>query len=224
MGVKQCYQKMCMCVWVCMPWRVWGDVSMCMHIWVYSNRVWCMNSLHGSLRTKNLSSSSKKKKTWQSRMSVRGRWNVLQNIHVVPKTKGKWLLADWTRSSVGRIWCWTNHTDTVANDNKYPMVVVTGKGPMKSMAIRSKGSPAGVWILYTNVSYPGQPFSSQSFRWLSDQAKFHQDWGPDLCESRRRAHSPIGVPSNVHINILRGLLCRLDRLHLKFTNEPSVFL
>ena len=26
-----------------------------------------------------------------------------------------------------------------------------------------------------------------------DQAKFYQDWGPDLCESRRRAHSPIGV-------------------------------
>ena len=46
MGVKlMCYQEMCMCVWACMPWRVWGDVSMCIHIWV-SNRVWCMNSLH----------------------------------------------------------------------------------------------------------------------------------------------------------------------------------
>ena len=28
----------------------------------------------------------------------------------------------------------------------------------------------------------------------SDLAKFYQDWGPDLCESRRRARSPIGVP------------------------------
>ena len=27
-----------------------------------------------------------------------------------------------------------------------------------------------------------------------DQAKFHQDWGLDLCESRRHADSPIGVP------------------------------
>ena len=32
-----------------------------------------------------------------------------------------------------------------------------------------------------------------AFRWASDLAKFYQDWGPDLCESRRRAHSLIGV-------------------------------
>ena len=31
------------------------------------------------------------------------------------------------------------------------------------------------------------------FRLSSDLAKFSQDWGTDLCESRRRAHSPIGV-------------------------------
>ena len=29
--------------------------------------------------------------------------------------------------------------------------------------------------------------------------------------------------SNVHINILRGLPCRLESLRLKFTNEPSIF-
>ena len=44
----------------------------------------------------------------------------------------------------------------------------------------------------------GQLFSFQSFRWASDQAKLHPNWGPDLCKSRRCAHSPIGVPSNVH--------------------------
>ena len=31
------------------------------------------------------------------------------------------------------------------------------------------------------------------------------------------------LPSNVHINILRGLPCRLESLRLKFTNEPSIF-
>ena len=30
-------------------------------------------------------------------------------------------------------------------------------------------------------------------------------------------------PSNVHINILGGLPCRLESLRLKFTNEPSIF-
>ena len=30
-------------------------------------------------------------------------------------------------------------------------------------------------------------------------------------------------PSNVHINILRGLPCRLESLRLKFINEPSIF-
>ena len=29
-------------------------------------------------------------------------------------------------------------------------------------------------------------------------------------------------PSNVHINIFRGLPCRLESLRLKFTNEPSI--
>ena len=41
----------------------------------------------------------------------------------------------------------------------------------------------------TILSYPGQPPSSHAFRWASDLV----DWGPDWCESRRRAHSPIGV-------------------------------
>ena len=45
----------------------------------------------------------------------------------------------------------------------------------------------------TCLSYPGQLSSSHAFRWASDLAKFYQDWGPDLCESRKRAHSPIGV-------------------------------
>ena len=63
----------------------------------------------------------------------------------------------------------------------------------------------------------------QSFRWASVQAKLHPDWGPDLCESRRRAHSPIGVLRMSIVNILRGLLCRLESLRLKFTNEPSIF-
>ena len=31
------------------------------------------------------------------------------------------------------------------------------------------------------------------------------------------------VETNAHINILRGLPCRLDHLRLKFTNEPSIF-
>ena len=35
--------------------------------------------------------------------------------------------------------------------------------------------------------------SSHAFRWASDLAKFYQDWGPDLCKSRRRAHGSIGV-------------------------------
>ena len=30
-------------------------------------------------------------------------------------------------------------------------------------------------------------------------------------------------PSNVHINILRGVPCRLESLRQKFTNEPSIF-
>ena len=36
-------------------------------------------------------------------------------------------------------------------------------------------------------------FMTSRENWASDLAKFYQDWGPDLCESRRRAHSPIGV-------------------------------
>ena len=39
--------------------------------------------------------------------------------------------------------------------------------------------------------------------------------------TRKKLYS-IGVPSNVHIGILRGLPCRLDRLRLKFTHEPSL--
>ena len=54
-------------------------------------------------------------------------------------------------------------------------------------------------------------------------SKLHPDWGPDLCESRRRAHSSIGVLRMSIVNILRGLPCRLESLRLKFTNEPSIF-
>ena len=71
------------------------------------------------------------------------------------------------------------------------------------------------------MSYPGQLLPLQSFRWASVQAKLHPDWGPDLCESRRCAHSPIGVLPMSIVNILRGLPCRLESLRLKFTNEPS---
>ena len=82
---------------------------MCVHIWMYSNRVWCMNAFFTRLPpNKELVLKFEKKENRQSGMSVRGRWNVLQNIPVVPKTKRKWLLADWMRSSVGRIWWWTN--------------------------------------------------------------------------------------------------------------------
>ena len=51
-------------------------------------------------------------------------------------------------------------------------------------------------------------------RWLSGMIEMR---------SRRRAHSPIGVPRMSIVNILRGLPCRLDSLRLKFTNEPSIF-
>ena len=87
---------------------------MCMHLWMYSNRVWCINAFFTRLPPNRelVLKFEKKKKNRQSGMSVRGRWNVLQNIPVVPKTKGKWLLEDWTRSSVGRIWCWT--TDNIS--------------------------------------------------------------------------------------------------------------
>ena len=44
-----------------------------------------------------------------------------------------------------------------------------------------------------------------------------------MCESRRRAHSPIGVLLMSIVNILRSLPCRLESLRLKFTNEPSIF-
>ena len=46
---------------------------------------------------------------------------------------------------------------------------------------------------------------------------------PDLCESRRRAHSPIGVLRMSIVNILRGFPCRLESLRLNFTNEPSIY-
>ena len=51
------------------------------------------------------------------------------------------------------------------------------------------------WTFFqcTLLSYPDQPSYSHAFRWASDLAKFYQDWGPDLCESRWRAHSLIGV-------------------------------
>ena len=51
-------------------------------------------------------------------------------------------------------------------------------------------------------------------------------WGPDLCESRRRAHTSQSDRCFLQmsiINILRGLPCRLEGLRLKFTNEPSIF-
>ena len=82
------------------------------------------------------------------------------------------------------------------------------------------------WTFFqcTLLSYPGQPSYSHAFRWASDLAKFYQDWGPDLCESRRRAHSLIGVSFECpYQRPPRGLPCRLESLRLKFTNEPSIF-
>ena len=38
-----------------------------------------------------------------------------------------------------------------------------------------------------------------------------------------RKHCALSTHPNVHINILRGLPCRLESLRLKFTNEPSIF-
>ena len=78
-------------------------------------------------------------------------------------------------------------------------------------------TPIGLWARLRD-SHKSGPQSGWSLAWT-----LAQDWGPDLCESRRRAHSPIGVLQMSIVNILRGLSCRLESLHLKFINEPSIF-
>ena len=71
-----------------------------------------------------------------------------------------------------------------------------GSSPDFSRGFSQHGAPWPLsWTSFqcTPLSYPGQPSYSHAFRWASDLAKFYQDWGPDLCESRWRAHSLIGV-------------------------------
>ena len=71
-----------------------------------------------------------------------------------------------------------------------------GSSPDFSRGFSRHGAPRPLsWTFFqcTLLSYPGQPSYSHAFRWASDLAKFYQDWGPDLCESRWRAHSLIGV-------------------------------
>ena len=71
-----------------------------------------------------------------------------------------------------------------------------GSSPDFSRGFSRHGAPRPLsWTFFqcTLLSYPGQPSYSHAFRWASDPAKFYQDWGPDLCESRWRAHSLIGV-------------------------------
>ena len=82
-------------------------------------------------------------------------------------------------------------------------------------------SPSDFSVLLCRTQ--ANPSLSYSFCWASNQAKFYQDWGHGLCESRRHGHSPISVPLNVNVNILRGLSCHLDSLRLKFPNEPPIF-
>ena len=53
-------------------------------------------------------------------------------------------------------------------------------------------------------------------RWLSEMHESRKVGLGTTVDSRQ-------FPSNVHINILRGLPCRLESLRLKFTNEPSIF-
>ena len=106
-----CYQEMCMCVSVYAMEGVRGCVNVRAYmVYSISNRVrWCMNAFFTRLPPNKelvLKFEKEKQKQNRKRKSVRGRWDVLQNI--VPKTKGKWFSADGTRSSVGQIWWWTN--------------------------------------------------------------------------------------------------------------------
>ena len=39
----------------------------------------------------------------------------------------------------------------------------------------------------------------------------------------RRNTDQTVLPSNVHISILRGLECQLNRLRIKLADEPSIF-
>ena len=74
-----------------------------------------------------------------------------------------------------------------------------------------------------HVKNPGEIRSSHAFCWASDLAKSYQDWGPDLCESRGRAHSPISASFECPYQHPPWFPCRLECLRLKFTKEPSIF-
>ena len=89
--------------------------------------------------------------------------------------------------------------------------------PRRMLTMDIRRTPIGLWARLCD-SHKSGPQSGWSLAWT-----LAQDWGPDLCESRRRAHSPIGVLRMSIVNILRGLPCRLESLRLKFINEPSIF-
>ena len=75
----------------------------------------------------------------------------------------------------------------------------------------------------TILSYPGQPLLSSIL--LSQQSsQVLSGLRTRLCANQVDVLTVRSVfPSNVHINILRGLPCRLESLRLTFTNEPSIF-
>ena len=125
----------------------------------------------------------------------------------------------------GSAWVWQSSRSTMKEIflTKMPMSPLPWKSLEKSMMLEQYGtdSPSDFNVLLCRTQ--ANPSLSYSFCWASDRAKFYQDWGHGLYESRRHGHSPISVPSNVNVNILRGLSCHLDSLRLKSTNEPSIF-
>ena len=74
--------------------------------------------------------------------------------------------------------------------------------------------------LGTTVEYTERKFKTKA--WERHVAK--KPWRSPGSNLRHQiAYSRSMFPSNVLINILRGLPCRLESLRLKFTNEPSIF-
>ena len=97
--------------------------------------------------------------------------------------------------------CWYEHLNLAESIKSTAFdrlgdLVPQVRAPDFSRGFSRHGAPrplSWTFFLCTLLSYPGQPSYSHAFRWASDLAKFYQDWGPDLCESRWRAHSLIGV-------------------------------
>ena len=78
------------------------------------------------------------------------------------------------------------------------------------------------------------PSRSEALRFIdSSKSPSTKKIDGSLANFRRRLSNRHGRPrrmliwtfegNNVHINILRGLPCRLESLRLKFANEPSIF-